>query len=361
MPGPFTRSSSATFKDILGNNIPKETVQQTWWTSSKKPGKRELDLKPQPFSRHQRHNMTYWQSYNPQGFVVNLPTLGIVTSNEPQIAVAFESLYNQAYSRFWSKVKGDTASLGMDIASWRQSWGMIKLANDRLYSYAKDAAVEANRRNRNGKRLKAERASDVFLEYQFGWVPLLEDIINTASVLAQAAPTGWYKGSANTTISLPDGIMSDTRKETGRVAVLREKITAKVEVSNPNLWIANQLGLINPAQILWDRIPWSFLVGAFVNVNQLLNSFTNDWGLSVTEVSDTKTIQLFDSVWGANTYPTNHPFYATAHASAMQRFKSRSVGPMISPKLKVGLPKLSMTTGLIASSLATQQIRRLRK
>jgi hypothetical protein len=363
MPGPFTKNTTVYLSDIKGVSIPKETLDQTWWTSSRKPGKRELDLRAQPFSRAFKHNMSYWQKLGSLGQVVNPPSLGVLTSNEPEILKAYVSLYNQCYGRLFNKINGgNTASLGVTITQWKQSWDMIKLANDRIFSYAKDAAFEAVRRNRNGKRLRKERAADVFLEYQFGWVPALSDVVNSAKILAGLnPPPAWARGAANSTVGFPDRVISASRNESGRVAVLKECLSAKVEVSNPNLWLLNQLGLVNPLTIAWDRVPWSFLVNQFVNVNALLGSFSNDWGLSMTEISDTKTTQLFDSVWMSNGYPTDHPFFAQGRSTAMQRYKSRSVGALTMPTLEVHMPQFSMTSGLIASSLAAQQVRRLRK
>ena len=361
MPGPFTKNSSVYFTTAGNTSTLKQTLAQTWWTSPRSVGSRQLALAPQQFSRTLKHNMSYYQKTTPQGHFVTPPSLGVVTSNEPEIVKARDDLYNQCYARLWNRIKGDTASLGVSITQWKDSWRMIKLANDRIFSYAHDAALEAVRRNRNGKRLKKERASDVFLEYQFGWAPLLGDIVSAAKAMVQCDPSGWYSGRGNSTVTLPDGTMTSTRKETGRVAIVRRCLSAKAEVSNPNLWLLNQLGLVNPAVIAWDKIPWSFVVNEFVNVNQILNSFSNDWGLHLSQISDTTTTQLFDNVWMSNGYPPSHPFYVYGSSSAMQKFKSRALlATLPRPDINVHLPRVSMTKGLIASSLATQQIRRLR-
>jgi hypothetical protein len=361
MPGPFNRSDTKYFQPSYGASQPLEVFAQTWYTSSRLGSTGQLDLQPQPFSRSKRRNMTYSQTAGSLGQYVQPPSTGVVTSNEPPITKAFESMYNTCYGKLMSKVKGDTASLGVSLSQWRQSWTMIKLMNDRIHSYAKQAALEANRRNRNGKRLKKERASDVFLEYQFGWVPCLQDIVSTAQVLCQSDPSGWYSGRTNSTLGLPDGTMTSTRKETGRVARLRRCLNVKVEVSNPNLWLVSQLGLVNPATIAWDLVPWSFLVNQFVNVNQLLSYISDDFGLFIGNVSDTKTTQLFDNVWMSNGYPTSHPFYAQGSSSAMQMYKARTLlGGLPRPHLQVKMPELTMTKGLLAAALATQQIRRLR-
>jgi hypothetical protein len=54
-------------------------------------------------------------------------------------------------------------------------------------------------------------------------------------------------------------------------------------VSNPNLYLASQLGFVNPAAIAWELVPFSFVVDWFVNVGEFLNNFTDLWGLTVTD------------------------------------------------------------------------------
>lgn len=359
MPGPFMKNTSVPMTyPQSGHATLRETTSKTWYTSPKDPVTGNLVLKPQVFTYSRRVNMSVWQKPNQSGFFVLPQTLGILTTSEPKFVSAMQSLQNRAYAKLMGKVKSDTASLGMTLGSWRQSWAMVDKRLDTLYSMTKDAAFEARRRNRRGGLLKKESAADVFLENQFGWVPLLQDIYASAKILCYGEdPPGWVKGSATDLVVLPDTSPDAYSKLYGRTGALRYTLAASVAVSNPNLWILNKLGLVNPAQILWDRIPWSFVVGFFANVNQVLNSFTDTVGLSITDVNETRSWNLTDSNWMSNTYPVSHPFYAEAQASANQRFKTRGLlGALPRPKLEVHLPRVDMSKALIASSLVYQQI-----
>jgi hypothetical protein len=346
-----------------GFNLYKETMSMTWYTSARVGG--ELLLKPQQFSYARRTNTSVYQRPNASGVYVAPPLLGYTTTSEPSISAARDLAYAKAYSRFWEKVKGDTANVGVTAASWQQSWRMIQLNLDRIHSFAKDAVVEANRRGRRGRRLKKERAADLFLEAQFGWGPLFTDVWNTLKVLSDTGgghPSGWFRGSATEFTPVPDYKPDPYFHCKERSARVRVTINAHAEVSNPNLWLLNRLGLVNPASVLWDRIPWSWVVGLFSNVNSIIGSFSNDFGLSITDVNRTDTTIIMDSTWVANTYPKTHPFYAEAQASGFQRFKSRSLMPALTrPKLQVRLPRVEWGLALIGSSVLYQQVSRLGK
>ncbi len=57
----------------------------------------------------------------------------------------------------------------------------------------------------------------------------------------------------------------------------------EVTISNPNLYLANNLGLANPAIVVWELIPFSFVVDWFVTVGQFLENGSAWLGLTVTK------------------------------------------------------------------------------
>lgn len=367
MPGPFTKNETTYFTTASGHQQPKFLHNRTWNTSSR-DAQGNLILIPQVYSLTRKSNLTYHQWIRSNGTNVLASSFGTggYTTGEKAIADLRQRCYNQAYQRFYNGLRGETAGIGVNISQWRQSWQMVKHMQDRLYSYARDAAVEANRRNRFGKRLKKERAADVFLEYQFGWAPIFSDMWTLVRELAGwngGNPDGWYRGKMSVTEKVPDkGSPLSTVFVYECSATVSVTVAAKVTVENPNLWIANRMGLVNPAAILWDRIPWSFLVGAFANVNSYISSFTNDWGLDLRYINRTDTVVLRQNGKYTNTYPKDHASYAETFVGWHERYKSRSLlSGLTRPQLQVRLPKLEWTSALIGSSLLYQQISRLGK
>ena len=55
-------------------------------------------------------------------------------------------------------------------------------------------------------------------------------------------------------------------------------------ISSPNSLKANQLGLVNPASVAWELIPFSFLVDWFLPVGKFLESYTDTVGMQLDNI-----------------------------------------------------------------------------
>lgn len=156
---------------------------------------------------------------------------------------------------------------GMTLSRWR------KLSYEKQVEWFHNATV---------KRLKrsAKNASGLWLELTFGWRPLLVDVQRSMAVLSQEFPTERVKASAKTSYVARDprgGAIGDVIDVALGVTA---RVSADVEITNPNLLLANQLGVINPAAVAWDLVPFSFVVDWFVPVSRFINSWTADAGLN---------------------------------------------------------------------------------
>jgi hypothetical protein len=136
-------------------------------------------------------------------------------------------------------------------------------------------------------RIKGREFSSAILEWKFGWAPLANDIGNAINVLQDGIPPLVVKALATATKSglsqtvtpvfgLWQSIDRRTWTQTTRVAV-----GCKVKIENPNLHLANRLGFVNLGSVVWELIPFSFVVDYFLNVGSFLNSFTELHGLSL--------------------------------------------------------------------------------
>lgn len=140
------------------------------------------------------------------------------------------------------------------------------------------------------------KVSDAYLEYQFGWKPLMEDTV------------GLIRLAQNTVVRLKTfrvkvGILPKTEKydtvggpisstditynrvyvedSTGGHAVLRFKIV------NPMLRSLAQLAL--PTYSVWDSIPFSFLADMATNVGDHLKYIGYHWGLELVKGGNYRT------------------------------------------------------------------------
>lgn len=123
-----------------------------------------------------------------------------------------------------------------------------------------------------------------------------------------------------------------------------------MSVSDPNLYLANQLGFVNPLTVIWETIPFSFLLDWVSNVSQFLAQYSEFYGLSLTQQTTTHLLDHVDTSWyGANPVRVN--------ATTVWWTWRRTAG-ISKPALQLRpLRGLSPTRGLTAAALLLQQLK----
>lgn len=301
------------------------------------------------------------------------------------------TLTNSARERFIGTMKGN-AGIGISLAEGRRTMGMLEKRLFQVYDFTrairkgrishaaeilgvrshpsyhrlvKDMSVRGQlRRNAVKNRILAsgkyrrrlitegdKAFADLFLEFHFGWEPIVNDIYGTIDVLQRDIPSGNVTGRSK------GSLMADVIKTTNGLSVYTSThnvnvsvcVGAKVSISNPNLALANQLGLINPAAVLWAVIPWSFLIDWFVNVGAFLESFTDTAGYKIEDP--------FTSIFSSDVM-THSLWYGTqfAYSYKMTSWSANRVLALPGVILKTRDSwKLSPARALTAVSLLIQQ------
>lgn len=292
---------------------------------------------------------------------------------------SYSSLVNEARAKFDGKLRYGHADLGVSIGSWRQSWDMIAKRGtqisrvlDRSHNRLKERLnnsqrLEAIRRVREQHRRDArwrgensylETPANLVLEGEFGWVPLFQDITKALTVMTQPIPLGRVTGRARGYIDLSD--MVDTTYNVQRNSWLgKRKVTigANVWVDSPNLWLANQLGLLNLPGVAWDLVPWSFVVNMFSNAGQIANSFTSHYGLRMMNASTTKScLVIHDRTISPKGSDSR---IAPARSVNWLTHRKRIVGAIPSPTFEFKMPEVNLELAIIGLSLAVQQVSRI--
>lgn len=123
-----------------------------------------------------------------------------------------------------------------------------------------------------------------WLELQYGWKPLLMDVHGGAVALAKTNVPGrdviHVSASSHRTIVSTFG-----RDNLG----LRGSIThtgkcwLTYKIRNDGLVAANRLGLLNPALIAWELVPFSFVADWFVNIGDVIKESTAFAGLTILD------------------------------------------------------------------------------
>ena len=212
-----------------------------------------------------------------------------------------DRLYAKAYEKFqgrlstFSKDGSSAAELGATIATRRQSYDMILDRAMRLRLGFRAATrgdltmLKVLWGKHSGIRGNAKRQGSNVLEYSFGWAPLAGDLAAAVEKLGGKLSPSRIKVHVDAPFGYSSGWQDYGSFQ--RVLTVSGKLEctlrAGVRLTNPNTALLNQLGLTNPATILWEVVPWSFVVDYFVNVQVFLQSFTDLIGIELYGESHT--------------------------------------------------------------------------
>lgn len=271
---------------------------------------------------------------------------------------------NKSYARFKSDVMS-SSQVGASLAEARQSMSMVTNRLTQLLTFTRqvkklhlrDAAKTLGIIQPKKRTVKSvsKDFGDTFLEFHFGWTPLVKDIYDSVDVL-QSAPkpiTARGRGRESSTLLINDPTLPSygrTRKIDYWVKVQH---IADIRVSNPNLLLATRLGLTNPASIAWELVPFSFVGDWIGTVGEFLASWTDFDGLEF--IQPMTTVMWKSSVDDHQKYlmPWDPPVSKT-----IERFELRRTRGIANPSILWRSPKpLSASRGLTAASLLTQLLK----
>jgi hypothetical protein len=200
-----------------------------------------------------------------------------------------QNTINRAYEKFRVKALGPTAQIGIAIAEWREGFGMVtnraydmvKLFRDLRYLRLRDVAdrfghrvVATSRQTARGRRVR--NTAGLWIEWSFGWKPTMSDLHGALMTIEKPLPHGKASGSA-AGIAERHSLIEDAagRSEFNAVGRYFCKMGAEIQVTNPNLALAAQLGLVNPVTLALELVPFSFILDWANDVSVWLNSFTD--------------------------------------------------------------------------------------
>lgn len=208
-------------------------------------------------------------------------------------------------------------------------------------------------------RRGAKAFANNFLEYRFMWSATVNDIGAAVDVLQGGVPPVQVQGrGAMGGVYAPSSYFSfNYTYACVHSYEWKVRVGATVYVSNPNLWLANQLGLVNPAMLLYEATTLSFVANWFFNIEEFLKQWTEFWGLTVvdpwytTKYSCSSTWSIFNHYsWASQPNPVRG---GNSRVDVL-----RIVGSLPNVTLSIRKPwRLSAARGLTAASLLAQRLR----
>lgn len=199
---------------------------------------------------------------------------------------------NRAEVQALLKIKSQKVNLSVAAAEMRKSVNMIAQRTGTLYKAVKAAKrgnflVAAQTLGIKHNSRKVKDVASGWLELQYGWMPLLQDIegaykLTTQKLLdygmiitAKSSVTEKYEERLNAPSLSPPFVASCSRELN-----MTAKCTLSYRVDSVAMNFAAQAGLDNPLTVAWELTPFSFLVDWLIPVGNLLDAFTATQGLT---------------------------------------------------------------------------------
>lgn len=204
----------------------------------------------------------------------------------------------KAYDKWHAKANA-RAENALNILEGKKSLAMIAKRASQLYKAA--VAVKSLRlgdalralevtlppKKRNGVRARANTPASMWLELTFGWMPMVQDIGTSVEILQRDFPVERIKASGSNFLEVKVGNGFDPLNPYSWGGYSLRKAVASysgiMRITNPNVLLASQLGFVNPAAIVWDAVPFSFVVDWFIPVGKFLKSFSNNFGFEIDD------------------------------------------------------------------------------
>jgi hypothetical protein len=183
-------------------------------------------------------------------------------------------------SKLLKKVKGHDLDLGVSLAEVDKlagtvagtlknlAYGAVDLSKGRFAQFARRFGAGPPRKD----RVEKLRTSDIpgrFLEMRYAWEPTIKDCFEVAKAFEELS-NGPRTAVTRAGKRKQQTITGSTNYCPG-IDVVIEVRRAYIFEQFEEMAFARQLGLANPATILWERCPWSFVIDWFIPIGTYLN------------------------------------------------------------------------------------------
>lgn len=194
-------------------------------------------------------------------------------------------------NRFLEAVKESKANLLVDLVEFRKTTDMICTAATDI--------VKTFHRLRSGRWIgdfvkvlahpvtKSQKTiSNRWLEYTYGWRPLMGSINAYGEVLANRIKDGCPREfRARELYGTGRSVAFDGGRSMATLSG-RRKIIARWVVRDPSLKTTAELGITNPLLVAWELVPFSFVIDWFSDIGNYLNRIDALVGVSNIKIID---------------------------------------------------------------------------
>lgn len=238
------------------------------------------------------HDYELSKVYDLQGSFITQGYFSCNGTNAPPFDAYQEAQLSQ---KFLEAVRGHDFDLGVFAAEGKQSLEQIKrtaaaiasmvinLRHGRLGNAARAVGVVLGQRQvkQIGRKLNTGDLSGAVLALRYGWLPLIQDCFAAAQSLEVIVKRRQVRFTASKSV-FSEWI--DSMNGTAPVKA-RGHRTVKLTLymtEEPSTY--TQLGLTNPASVVWELMPWSFVLDWFIPIGNYLSAASFFRGVQGTYV-----------------------------------------------------------------------------
>jgi hypothetical protein len=210
---------------------------------------------------------------------------------------------HKATNQLYEKLADEQVHIGNMIAERAQTYEMLTSSVARLRSFLQSPRRTVVNFITSGYKNISKQVSDDFIQYCFGVEPLVSDVYTLANKLAESMSD--LKKSDMVKVR-SGGSADDSFEYTSEGAFWVDHHSVKVEVRCrfmceyriDGVFLASlkNYGLVNPASVLWEVMPWSFVIDWFLPIGKFISSISAENGLEFstgtrsTLIRTTKTV-----------------------------------------------------------------------
>lgn len=209
-----------------------------------------------------------------------------VYSSGPILEYDSNAVFEKALQKLLDEVRGEHSNLAVDLAEARKTIQMVrqalsfkKLAKDFFKSVVKHRSYKKIRPGPTQNQRRLKYVQDKWLEYRYGWLPLLSSIWSIGDALRKQHYLKYTYLKARSGSAKSKKTISGTDNYFDPLEVFEVQGSCRVEIGAffalPTGFQVNDFTSLNPASIAWELVPFSFVADWFVGIGQCLENWEN--------------------------------------------------------------------------------------
>lgn len=357
MPTELTWSPPAALKAARGKHRDRNWVRTINYATIPRGDLKSTAYGDYRWEFYQEHYQGDWRQNDGQSRVYDTPvgprnTLQALYDSFSTSLTAYQNanrptdatMRNRLLVQALAKTSDAKTNLAVTLAEAQKASDLILNRVSRLYWAYRDFRRLDFKAVANTLGIDKRAVHKTWLEYQYGWLPLVMDVKNTAEFFAQQKyhkPARFSVTTKETVKALSGDVPIGPYAPSAlpyptpmRYEQIRFDTTYKVklylEVVNPHFVRLQQLGITNPLLVAWELTPFSFVFDWACQVGDWLQGLTALHGLAVRDAFFSKATGAYIGRYFHSStkrvFPTT---YVVSNDSYGARYRGYSRAPFV--------------------------------